>query len=104
VDKASLFKLGYIAEKSSHSRGSTVDLTIVDALTGAEADMGSGFDFFGPVSAPDSTAVSPQQRKNRDTLRRAMALGGFKPIRSEWWHFTLKDEPYPDTYFDFPVE
>jgi D-alanyl-D-alanine dipeptidase len=104
VDKARLFELGYIAERSGHSRGSTVDLTIVDALTGAEVDMGSGFDFFGPVSAADSTEISPLQRKNREILRRAMSLGGFKPIRSEWWHFTLKDEPYPETYFDFPVE
>jgi D-alanyl-D-alanine dipeptidase len=104
VDKADLFRLGYIAERSGHSRGSTVDLTIVDAATMTEADMGSGFDFFGPVSAADSGAISPLQRKNRDMLRRAMSLGGFRPIRTEWWHFTLKDEPYPDTYFDFPIE
>jgi D-alanyl-D-alanine dipeptidase len=102
VDKRDLFKMGFIATKSGHSRGSTVDLTIVDE-TGAEVDMGSPFDFFGQISAPDSALVTPEQRKNRDILRNAMLSNGYKPLSTEWWHFTLKKEPYPGTYFDFPV-
>ncbi|MDR1944290.1 MAG: M15 family metallopeptidase [Synergistaceae bacterium] len=104
VDKADVFKLGYVARKSGHSRGATVDLTIVDSATGEEADMGAIFDFFGPISAPSSRLVTPEQRKNRDILRNAMTASGFKPLSTEWWHFTLKNEPFPETYFDFPVE
>jgi D-alanyl-D-alanine dipeptidase len=104
IDKADIFKLGYIAARSGHSRGSAVDLTIVHSATGGEADMGSPFDFFGPVSAPASPLVTPAQRKNRDILRRAMTSAGFKPLSTEWWHFALANEPYPETYFDFPVE
>ncbi len=110
VDKANLFKEEYIADRSSHTRGSTVDLTIV-ALdpqtlmpTDAELDMGSGFDFFGPQSWPDSSAVGPAHRAHRMLLQKVMEKHGFKPYPKEWWHFTLKNEPYPETYFNFPVE
>ncbi len=101
--KQELFSKGYIAARSSHSRGSTVDLTLFDMESGKEADMGSPFDFFGPISHPDSTAVTREQYENRMTLRNVMLRNGFKPISCEWWHFTLVNEPYPDTYFDFPV-
>ena len=106
VAKENLFSEGYIAEWSSHSRGSTVDLTIVHRdAEGAvrDLDMGSGYDFFGPVSWPDSPAVTAEQRANRALLRRLMSARGFMPYAQEWWHFTLVDEPYPDTYFDFPI-
>ena len=101
--KQELFRKGYIASRSSHSRGSTVDLTLLDMASGKEADMGSPFDFFGPVSHPDCKDVTEEQYRNRMTLRAAMLRNGFLPIDCEWWHFTLANEPYPDTYFDFPV-
>lgn len=107
VAKDRLVPDGYIAAKSGHSRGSTVDLTIVRLLEDGhieELDMGSPWDFFGPVSHPSSTAVSEEARANRMLLRVLMIGAGFKPLEEEWWHFTLRDEPYPDTYFDFPVE
>ncbi len=104
VDKSKLFELGYIAEKSGHSRGSTVDLTIVDMKTGKEVDMGSPFDFFGPISHHGTNLITPEQTKNREILKSAMTGNGFKPYDEEWWHYTLKNEPYPDTYFDFPVD
>jgi D-alanyl-D-alanine dipeptidase len=105
VDKSQLFEQGYIAAKSGHSRGSTVDLTLVDMATGMEVDMGGGFDYFGELSHPDYTAtLTHEQINNRMILRKAMMDNGFKPLEEEWWHFTLIDEPYPDTYFDFPVE
>ncbi len=103
LDKTSLFQLGYIARQSSHSRGSTIDLTLLDMTTGKEVDMGSPFDFFGEVSHPDYKGVTEEQYENRMELRHAMMRAGFEPIDCEWWHFTLRDEPYPDTYFDFPV-
>jgi D-alanyl-D-alanine dipeptidase len=104
LDKAVLFELGYIAENSSHSRGSTVDLTLVDASTGEELDMGSGFDFFGDISNHGTELITEDQEKNRNILRDAMVEAGFEIYPEEWWHYTLKDEPYPDTYFDFPVK
>ncbi|MBQ2255875.1 MAG: M15 family metallopeptidase [Clostridia bacterium] len=105
VDKSQLFAQGYIAAKSGHSRGSTVDLTIVDMETGMEVDMGGCFDYFGELSHPGYTATLTQEQiDNRMILRKAMMDNGFKPLEEEWWHFTLIDEPYPDTYFDFPVE
>ena len=105
VAKEDLFEEGYIAARSGHSRGSTVDLTIVyrdEAGTVHELDMGSGYDFFGPISWPDSPAVTAQQRANRALLHNAMIAHGFTHYPQEWWHFTLSYEPYPDTYFDFP--
>ncbi len=103
VRKSELFEKGYIAARSGHSRGSTVDLTLVDAETGKALDMGTPFDFFGPRSWPKSRAVTAQQRANRLLLRSVMLKHGFRPLEEEWWHFTLKNEPYPKTYFDFPI-
>jgi D-alanyl-D-alanine dipeptidase len=102
LDKRKLFALGYIASRSGHSRGSTVDLTLVNR-TGTEIDMGGKFDFFGPLSASVTRLVTPAQQKNRDRLREAMQAEGFRPYAKEWWHFTLGGEPFPKTYFDFPV-
>jgi D-alanyl-D-alanine dipeptidase len=104
VAKPVLFKEGYLAAKSTHSRGSTVDLTIIELSSGAELDMGSSFDFFGPVSWPESTIVPPHKLAYRLLLRTLMIEFGFNPYAQEWWHFTLAGEPYPDTYYDFPVE
>ena len=103
VDKSRLFELGYIAEKSGHSRGSTVDVTIVDLRTGAELDMGSPYDLFDTRSWPTDQTVTAAQRANRLMLQTLMTTNGFKPLKEEWWHFTLRDEPWPETYFDFPV-
>ena len=104
VDKSRLFAEGYIAEHSGHSRGSTVDLTLFDMKTGKEVDMGGTFDYFGELSHPDYTGkLTKRQLKNRQLLREVMIKHGFKPLETEWWHFTLKNEPYPDTYFTFAV-
>ncbi len=142
LDKSVLFEQEYIMEKSGHTRGSTVDLTLFDMATEKELDMGGTFDWFGPESHPDFCgnpetgeytgkptpnpspregdslasaallptvgagrgAITPEQFQNRMILRRAMLAHGFKPLDSEWWHFTLKDEPFPNTYFTFPVK
>ena len=123
LDKSVLFDQEYIMEKSGHTRGSTVDLTLFDMVTEKEVDMGGTFDWFGPESHPDfcgnpetgeytgDNSVSPtgriiteEQFNNRMILRMAMVRHGFKTLDSEWWHFTLKDEPFPDTYFTFPVK
>ena len=123
LDKSVLFEQEYIYEKSGHTRGSTVDLTLFDMQTEKELDMGGTFDWFGPESHPDfcgdpeigkytgdnhkspaKRSITPQQFANRMILRQAMLRHGFKPLDSEWWHFTLKDEPFPDTYFTFPVK
>ena len=103
LEKQELFKRGYIASQSSHSRGSTVDLTLLDMRTGREVDMGSPFDLFSELSHPDSRAVTDEQYANRMLLQNAMRRGGFRPIDCEWWHFTLENELYPETYFEFPV-
>ena len=103
LDKGDLFERGYIAKKSAHSRGSAVDLTLLEMSTGKELDMGGSFDFFGEVSHPDYLGVTDEQHENRMILQGAMTRNGFEPVDCEWWHFTLIDEPYPDTYFDFPV-
>ena len=123
LDKSVLFDQEYIMEKSGHTRGSTVDLTLFDMTTEKELDMGGTFDWFGPESHPDfcgnpetceytgdnskspaGRSISAQQFANRMILRKAMLAHGFKPLDSEWWHFTLRDEPFPDTYFTFPVK
>jgi zinc D-Ala-D-Ala dipeptidase len=125
--KRRVFKDGYIATKSGHSRGSTIDLTLVkrpparqehyhrgDRLRDCAGprskrfrdnsiDMGTGYDCFDTKSHPFNPRVTAKQRKHRLLLRRAMLAAGFKGLNTEWWHFTLRDEPYPDTYFDFPV-
>jgi len=103
VDKRDLFKEGYISESSGHSRGSTLDLTLVRRSGGRELDMGSPFDFFSPKSWPSDVSVSGAAHANRALLAAAMTRGGFRPYNKEWWHFTLSDEPFPDAYFDFPV-
>ena len=103
LQKQELFERGYIASQSSHSRGSTVDLTLLDMKTGKEADMGGPFDLFSEVSHPDYRGITDEQYENRMILRRVMLRNGFLPMDCEWWHFTLRDEPFPDTYFDFPV-
>ena len=104
LDKALLFKQDYIATRSGHSRGSTVDLTLFDMKTGKEVDMGGTFDMLDPCSHPDYVGnLTKQQRENRQILRQAMLRHGFRPLYSEWWHFTLRNEPYPNTFFDFPV-
>ena len=103
LEKKVLFPLGYIAEHSGHSRGSTVDLTLFDMKLEKEVDMGGTFDYFGQLSHPDFTKITAKQFANRMLLRKVMTKHGFKPLAEEWWHFTLKNEPYPDTYFTFPV-
>ena len=122
VPRDSLFDLGYIARRSGHSRGSTVDLTLFDMNTEKEVDMGGTFDWFGPEShpnfggnpetgeytgvcnSPSGRTITAEQFENRMILRRAMSRHGFMPYDEEWWHFTLINEPYPDTYFTFPVK
>ncbi len=105
TSKPDLLRLGYIARRSSHTRGSTVDLTIVPGKIGTAAlDMGSNFDYFSPESWADYSGITPQQQANRLLLRRLMMQAGFEPFPMEWWHFTLEDEPFPDKWFDFPVQ
>jgi len=103
LEKQELFAKGYIAKQSSHSRGSTVDLTLLDMKTGKEVDMGSPFDLFSPISHPDCREVTDGQYNNRMMLQKVMVRNGFRPLECEWWHFTLENEPYPDTYFEFPL-
>lgn len=103
VDKARLFELGYIAARSGHSRGSTLDVTIVDLASGAEIDMGTPFDLFDTRSWPTDETVSAEARANRLMLQNVMRAHGFRSLREEWWHFTLEGEPHPETYFDFVV-
>ena len=103
LEKQELFARGYIAKESSHSRGSTVDLTLLDMKTGKELDMGGPFDFFEELSHPDYRGITDEQYHNRMLLRKSMVRNGFAPFECEWWHFTLKNEPYPETYFTFPV-
>ncbi|MFD8580111.1 M15 family metallopeptidase [Streptomyces virginiae] len=102
VERGRLIPDGYIAEKSGHSRGSTVDVTLVE-LSGREVDMGTAFDFFDPLSHTDDPRVTGAARANRQLLKRVLGGQGFVNLPEEWWHFTYKPEAYPDTYFDFPV-
>ena len=107
VNKADFFKLGYIKKKSGHTRGSTVDLTIIDLKTNQELDMGTPFDFMDELSHPLSQGVTLKQYLNRQLLNNMMSRHGFIPLKqqdTEWWHFTLKNELFPDTYFNFPVK
>ncbi len=103
LEKDVLFPQGYIAEHSGHSRGSTLDLTLFDMETEQEADMGGTFDYFGELSHPDYKGITEEQYANRMLLREVMMKYGFKPLPEEWWHFTLENEPFPDTYFTFPI-
>lgn len=107
VEKSQLFAQGYIAERSGHSRGSTLDLTLVGLggkYAADELEMGTDYDYFDPASHTDSKLVDDQAQANRQLLKNAMEEQGFVSLPEEWWHFTLKNEPYPDTYFDFEVE
>jgi len=104
VDKKDLFKLGYIAERSGHSRGSTIDLTLITIKDKKELDMGSPFDFFGEKSHHNYPYLTESQKANRKKLRSLMEKHGFKALDEEWWHYTLKNEPFKDKYFDFPVK
>ena len=103
LEKQELFRQGYIASRSSHSRGSTIDLTLLDMKTGKELDMGSPFDYFSEMSHPDYKGIREEQYAYRMVLQDLMVKGGFVPIDCEWWHFTLDNEPYPETYFEFPL-
>uniref|UniRef100_A0AAU2JLW0 D-alanyl-D-alanine dipeptidase n=1 Tax=Streptomyces sp. NBC_00049 TaxID=2903617 RepID=A0AAU2JLW0_9ACTN len=102
VERDRLIPEGYIAEKSGHSRGSTVDLTL-EGLSGREVDMGTPFDFFDPLSHTDDPRVTGAARANRQLLKRVLGGEGFENLPEEWWHFTFKPEAYPGTHFDFPV-
>jgi D-alanyl-D-alanine dipeptidase len=102
--KKDIIPNGYIWVKSGHTRGSTVDLTLVELATKAELDMGTPWDFFGPQSWTTYNGITAAQKANRKLLADVMKKHGFKPVLEEWWHFTLINEPYPDTYFDFVVE
>ena len=104
IRKSDLFQLGFIASKSGHTRGSSVDLSIVEIKTNKEIDMGSSYDFFGATSHSFHKKLSNRQEKNRMLLRNIMIKNGFKPYDKEWWHYTLVDEPFPDTYFNFDIE
>ncbi|MFD9339004.1 M15 family metallopeptidase [Streptomyces sp. NPDC060028] len=103
VAKDRLIPDGYIAEKSGHSRGSTVDVTLVDLATRRPLDMGTPFDFFDPLAHTDSPLVGAAARADRQVLKQALGGQGFVNLPEEWWHFTYKPEAFPDTYFDFPV-
>ena len=104
LNKEDLIPQGYIAEHSGHSRGSTADLTLFDMATQQDVDMGGSFDFFSELSHSDYTGVSEAQYRNRMLLQGLMVRHGFRPLKEEWWHFTLEDEPWPDTYFTFPAQ
>lgn len=103
LDKSLVFSHGYIARRSGHSRGSTIDLTIVDYNTGEDVDMGGTFDYFGELSHPDYAGITTIQKANRKILYDVMIKNGFRGIDTEWWHFTLVNEPYWE-YFDFKVQ
>ena len=103
LEKDVLFSKGYIAAHSEHSRGSAVDLTLFDVRSQTDLDMGGSFDFFGERSHPDYKNITAQQYGNRMLLRSVMLTHGFRPLAEEWWHFSLADEPFPNTYFNFPV-
>ncbi len=103
LKKSDLLKGQYIMEKSGHTRGSTVDLTLIKK-DGSFVDMGGTFDLFSEISHPNYKKLTKEQKQNRKILHDAMIKAGFKGLDSEWWHFTLKNEPYPDTYFDFDVD
>lgn len=103
MDKGNLFRDGYLSSRSAHSRGSTVDLTLVRLTDKSELDMGTPYDFFSQRSWPSDTRVTAEAQANRKMLAAAMRARGFRPYEKEWWHYTLRSEPFPDTYFDFPV-
>ncbi|MGO3155730.1 MAG: M15 family metallopeptidase [Mesonia sp.] len=103
LQKKDLFKLGYISTQSGHSRGSTLDLTLIDLKTGAELDMGSPYDFFGTISHHNTQKINEAQKQNRLLLKQGMRKFWFIAYPKEWWHYTLYNESFRNTYFDFPV-
>jgi len=103
IDRAEMFVQGYVATRSGHSRGSTVDLTLYQLATGLRAPMGGDHDLMDAISHHRAKGIAPVEVRNRQSLRSIMEASGFSSYDCEWWHYTLKDEPYPDTYFDFPV-
>ncbi|MDI3536614.1 MAG: zinc D-Ala-D-Ala dipeptidase [Eubacteriaceae bacterium] len=103
LTRQEVFEKGFIASPSAHSRGSTVDLTLIDRVTKEEIDMGGSFDFFSELSYFTCESLTEKQKKNRNLLRQTMLDAGFLPFEYEWWHFTLENEPYPDVYFDFEI-
>jgi D-alanyl-D-alanine dipeptidase len=98
-----MFEQGYVAARSGHSRGSTVDLTLYHLGTGELAPMGGDHDLMDPISHHGAAAITPAEAGNRHHLCSIMETSGFDRYDREWWHYTLRDEPYPDTYFDFPI-
>ncbi len=103
LDRAEMFERGYVAARSGHSRGSTVDLTLYDLATGELAPMGGDHDLMDAISHHGARGVTEEEARNRTHLRSVMEACGFSAYECEWWHYTLRDEPHPDTYFDFPV-
>ncbi|GHH19928.1 D-Ala-D-Ala dipeptidase VanX [Streptomyces rubradiris] len=103
IDRSELFGKGYVAAKSGHSRGSSVDLTLYSLATGENVSMGGGHDLMDPISHHGAQGTTPAEARNREHLRSIMEKCEFTPYACEWWHYTLKREPYPDVYFDFPV-
>jgi D-alanyl-D-alanine dipeptidase len=103
IDRSEMFDEGYVAAQSGHSRGSTVDLTLYDLTTGELAPMGGDHDLMDPISHHGSTGITQIEMRNRQALCSSMDACGFNSYHCEWWHYTLRDEPYPNTYFDFPI-
>jgi D-alanyl-D-alanine dipeptidase len=103
IDRQAMFDQGYVAARSGHSRGSTVDLTLYHLDGGELAEMGTGHDFMDPLSHHGAEAITPIATQNRKHLRSVMEDAGFDAYQCEWWHYTLRDEPHPETYFDFPI-
>jgi D-alanyl-D-alanine dipeptidase len=103
INRAEMFEKGYVAVKSAHSRGSTVDLTLYHLATGELAPMGGDHDLMDAVSHHGATGITQAEARNRQCLRSVMETSGFNSYECEWWHYTLEAEPYPDTYFDFPI-
>jgi D-alanyl-D-alanine dipeptidase len=103
IEKTEMFNRGYVATKSGHSRGSTVDLTLFDLATKELAPMGGDHDLMDPRSHHGASQIGEVEARNREHLRSIMSASGFSSYECEWWHYTLDDEPYPDTYFDFPI-
>jgi zinc D-Ala-D-Ala dipeptidase len=103
IDRAEMFEQGYVATRSGHSRGSTVDLTLYQLTTGELAPMGGGHDLMDSVSHHGAEGIGRTEAENRRNLRSIMESCGFSSYDCEWWHYTLRDEPFPDTYFDFPI-
>ena len=104
IEKENIFKEGYISKKSSHTRGSTVDLTLYNINTKEDLDTGGGFDNFGKIANYNYQKLTEIQKQNRKYLRDIMLKHGFLSLETEWWHFTLKNEPYPNTYFNFKIK